>query len=420
LSSNPSPEPVSDRVRLLKESKVFCMAPWTHLSVQPSGAVLPCCLGTSGPPLGSLRTQSIEIVWNSAVMRGLRRNMLSGKESPQCVLCYEQEALGLRSLRQDLNWSSLSQFPVVETTREDGSVDKLNLPWLEIRFSNICNFKCRNCGPHYSSAWHADAAAMDMPVPEQPLMRPDADPAHLWRQVEELLPNLEQFSFVGGEPLLMEEHWRLLNLLIERKMFHVGLNYTTNFSIMSHEGQDAMKLWKKFRFVSVTASLDGMGARGEYLRHGQDWDLVLRNRKRLLETCPKARFSLLATVSAMNALHLPDFHREWIEKGLIRPNDFMLNILREPKEYSVQILPAAMKDKIEARYREHVETFLPSTGLPHLAAAASFRAVVAHMRAQDQSRLLDRFRRTTLTLDRLRGENFAEVFPELAELVKTP
>ena len=236
--------------------------------------------------------------------------------------------------------------------------------------------------------------------------------AALMEQVRALLPQAEIIYFAGGEPLVMEEHLEILEALIAQKQFGVRLQYNTNLSISHFRGVDIMKLWDRFETVVIQASLDGMGRRGEYLRKGLLWADVVSNRERMREVCPRAAFIVLATVSAMNAWHLPDFHAQWLRQGYVGRGQFQLNPLFTPEEYCVQVLPPRLKQAVIRKYEAHVDTVAQASG-----DAASFAGAVRFMRARDRSVLLPRFRDLTLKLDAARGERFAEVFPECAELI---
>lgn len=405
---------VRDREHCLKKSGVFCMAPWVHLCIPPDGRVFQCCFSPWDMPVGNLREQTLAEVWNSGALRRIRLNMLSGRESPECARCYELDKLGHSNLRSWVNADFAHHFPLVSATRDDGSVARLNLPYLDVRFSNLCNFRCRVCTPGQSSAWYEDGALTGTLSSNQPkVLTPTADPEDLWRQLEPLIPSLERIYFTGGEPLIMEHHYRLLNLLIEKKMFNVELVYNTNFSQTSYAGQDALPLWDKFRKVQVYASLDALGGRGEYLRKGQDWAQVLANRARLMKICPRTDFKVTCTLSAMNALHLPDFHSTWVEQGHIKPDDLYINILFWPDEYRMQILPRHLKEEVAKKYEKHLEAM---SGLSK-EKQSDFRAAVSFMQAQDKSGLLGKFRQRVRQLDQIRGESFAAVFPELEELM---
>lgn len=412
-----SPAMATDRELLINNSKVFCMLPWVSLNVHPTGKVFPCCYAHSDMPIGNLRDSALAEVWNSPELRRIRLNMLNGLESPQCGKCYALEKINAVSLRQEQNREFAHHFQVVETTRGDGSVDRVNLPYLDIRFSNLCNFKCRYCSPQQSTAWHADYALLWGPSQEPRYLTPTQPPEDLWRQIEALLPNVELIYFTGGEPLITPEHFRILSRLAENKAFHVRLTYNTNFSETAFQGNEVMELWNKFEHVCVAASLDAMGARGEYLRHGQDWNRVMENRKRMLAICPKVTFTIAPTLTAMNALHLADFHWDWVRRGYIGVNDIVIGMLFEPEYYRVQVLPLPLKEKVAEKYQEHISRMKQEYGDRAGRAEQFYRAAMDFMMERDMSSLLPKFREVTKKLDGIRRENFREVFPELAELM---
>ncbi|MFI5348584.1 MAG: twitch domain-containing radical SAM protein [Elusimicrobiota bacterium] len=408
--------PKADPERNLLSSDVFCVAPWSQLSIGADGGVSTCCKAKS--LIGDLKTSSIADVWNSAEMRAVRLDMLQGRKSAQCEECrLMQSAGGAPTHRQSLNEGFGRHAPLARTTLEDGRVPEVNLRFLHIRFSHACNFKCRICGPWLSTGWYEDSKIVYGADYTLELSRA-ARPNDLERTLEPWLADLEVIHFSGGEPLIMDEHYRVLDRLIARRQFHVKLLYSTNFSTMTHRGRDVMKLWDRFEDVRVSASLDGSGKRGEYLRAGQDWAQVVENRKRMFEACPRVEFSATPTLCAMNALHVPDFHREWLEKGYVPPDGFHLNVLQTPPEYSIQILPAPIKRRVAEKYLAHVEEVRAEFGEVAGRHARSVYATARHfLEARDQSDRLGEFRVRTAMLDLLRKERFEDVFPELAGLM---
>lgn len=396
------------------------MAPWAHLHVLTTGDIFPCCMSAHEPgnAVGSLRRgDTLEAAWNSHKMRALRARMLRGEASELCERCYRNEAVGRTSWRQSENRNLAHHFDLVGETSADGRLVRLHLPYLDVRFSNLCNLKCRICTPELSSRWHGDAVALGLAAKDDPaLITAHEDPERLWSQLEPLLSTVERFHFAGGEPLVMEEHYRVLQALLQRDRFDVRLSYNTNFSTLRYKGKDVLELWKPFRHVYVQASLDGMGARADYMRKGQRWEQVMRDRERMLKECPHVQFCLLPTVSIMNVLHLPDFYRDWLERGFIGPADVLLNILFEPEHLSVQGLPPSFKERVLARYREFIDSYLAEKGETAKHARGEFEAVLRYMLAEDRD-VAAGFRGYTVDLDVLRNERFEEVFPELAELV---
>ena len=254
---------------------------------------------------------------------------------------------------------------------------------------------------------------MGLPVEGGPLQKSYDDWDGLWRQLRPLLEDgVEDIRFAGGEPLIMEEHYRVLDFLIAHGRTDVCLRYNTNFSTLRFQGWDVIDQWSRFRNVDVLASLDGFGRRGEYMRKGLSWERVVANRQEMLRRCPDVEFAIAATISIFNALHLPDFHREWVEKGYADLNKLALTMLLDPAQYRMQVLPAALKQRVLEAYYRHQESFLDADG----SAARAFAAAARFMQAQDCSELLPGFVAMTRCLDQLRGEDCREVFPELAAL----
>ena len=288
------------------------------------------------------------------------------------------------------------------------------MPFVDIRFSNVCNLRCRICNTQLSTALAAEArASSGFPAGGSPVQRPYADWEAFWRQLQPILEDgLEQISFLGGEPLIMEEHYRILDFLIARGRSDVRLQYNTNFSTLRFRGRDVIDLWSRFPNVIVCASLDGSGARGEYMRKGLKWEAAVANREEMLRRRPDVGFSIAATMSIFNALHLPDFHREWVEKGYVDHDGFQIAKLTGPECYCAQVLPAALKERVLESYWRHQERFLDAGSL----AAHDFAAAAHFIQAQDHSGLLPEFVAMTRRLDQLRGEDCREVFPELAGL----
>ena len=395
------------------------MVPWVHLNIRADGKVCHCCRATPDQAVGSVRESTLAQIWNSPGLRTIRGNMLEGRPSPECRNCLVLEAVGCSSPRLAQNQEYSRHFPLVDSTAPDGSVARFQMPFLDIRFSNICNFACVYCDADRSSAWCSEhkGPGEGEGIGGSAVSTATRDPQQLWRQVEPLIPHVEHFYFAGGEPLLCEEHYRILNLLTAQGRFDVPLSYSTNFSATTFRDLDAMRLWDRFNRVDIAASLDASGQRGEYIRINQDWEEVLRNRQRMFAACPKVSFTIAPTLTAMNALHLPDFHKEWLEIGYLKPPDIYLNILLQPSEYSVQILPERLKRRVADRYDAHAEFLVERYGGEATAAARQFQDAVKFMVAQDAGYLLDKFRQRIHALDRRRNSRFSDVFPELAELM---
>jgi hypothetical protein len=160
--------------------------------------------------------------------------------------------------------------------------------------------------------------------------------------------------------------------------------------------------------------LDDSGARGEYIRKGTDWSVVEQNRINMLKICPEVDFYISPTLSILNARHLPEFHRNWVERGLIQPQDLNVNILQDPAHYRIDIAPDEYKEELSTMYLNHIMWLRDQDLLGR--ATQGFESAVKFMMATDNTHLIDTFWRKTHELDNIRKENIMEVIPELAAL----
>jgi sulfatase maturation enzyme AslB (radical SAM superfamily) len=228
-------------------------------------------------------------------------------------------------------------------------VDQFEMTYWDIRFSNLCNLKCRSCGHIFSSSWYQDQAKLaggDWAKHNRVLNIAGRSETDMWEQLLPHLDYVEQIYFAGGEPLMMEEHYLILEELERRGRFDVRLIYNTNFTQIKLKDRTVFDYWRKFNSVAVGASLDAMGPRAEYIRKGTDWAVVEENRRQMMQTCPAVDFYISPTLSIMNAWHLPDFHRKWVDQALIRPQDLNVNILQDPTYLRIDMATADFKEKL--------------------------------------------------------------------------
>jgi hypothetical protein len=406
------PTELSEREQfLLKDSQTFCIYPWIHLHAYPTGEAYPCCHAEMGVgQVGNCRTNTLAEIWTDVPMQKLRADMLTETPNAACTRCYEQEESGFFSGRKSANKHHGHHVKKLDQ-------NPFEMTYWDIRFSNLCNLKCRSCGHIFSSQWYQDQAKLaggNWKERNTVLNYAGRTETDMWTQLEPHLDYVEQIYFAGGEPLLMEEHYRILDELVRRERFDVRLIYNTNFTHTDLKGRSVFEYWKQFRSVAVGASLDGQGPYAEYIRKGTDWAVVEQNRRDMLRVCPEVDFYISPTLSIMNAWHLPDFHRDWVAKGLIRAQDLNVNILQDPAHYRIDIAPAAYKGSLLARYREHIEWLRGQDQLQR--ATQGFESAITFMTATDNTPLIDTFWRKTHELDAIRKENIMDVIPELQAL----
>jgi radical SAM protein with 4Fe4S-binding SPASM domain len=399
---------------LLIESDSFCMLPWMHLHAFPDGRAYPCCFAFDKLHVGNVNEQSMEEVFNGDKMKQMRLNMLANKKSRECVKCYDQEQSGFFSLRLSSNKHFGHNISMTENTKPDGTADFIIKYW-DIRFSNLCNMACRSCGTWFSSNWYEDHKKLTGAPPNHAkIMKAGRNSNDIWEQLLKQFDHVEQFYFAGGEPIIMEEHLRILKELDRRKMYHVRLIYNTNFSKSHFKGTDIFELWNKFDSVSIGASLDAEGPRAELMRKGTVWEETVANRKRMLEVCPQVDFYISATVGLSNCLHILDFHKSWVKQGLIKPQDFNFNLLQYPLWQRMDLLPQEEKDIVTAKYQEHIAWLKSQDHLTR--ASKGYESALDWMNKKDLSHHLPTFINETRKYDKIRDENFTDVFPEWKEL----
>ncbi len=402
---------------LLKDSKRFCIYPWIHFHAFPTGESYPCCMADMKYPIGNLRKNSMREIWNHEPMRQIRRSMLNEQSVEACNRCYEKEQHGFVSGRQSANKHFGHYIDRVDRTEQDGTLDEMQLTYWDIRFSNLCNLRCRSCGYIFSSQWYQDQAAIageSWKKNNRVLNYAGQFETDAVDQLMEHIDYVEQIYFAGGEPLLMEEHYQILDELVRRQRFDVRLIYNTNFTHTDLKGRSVFEYWKLFDSVSVGASLDAAGPRAEYIRKGTNWAVVEQNRKEMLAICPKVDFYISPTLSIMNALHLPDFHRSWVEQGLISPQDLNVNILQDPDHYRIDIAPDSYKQVLKEKFQDHIKWLEGQDRYGR--ATQGFISAVNFMMAQDNTALLPTFWHKTQELDQIRKENILDVIPELSAL----
>ena len=395
----------------LYNSKVFCMMPWVHTHIWPNGNAFPCCMSDSDIVYGNLNDNSLEEIWNNEKYKKLRKNMLNEKESPECTRCYEMEKSNIWTLRKNTNKYYISHWDRVETTQDDGSVEEVNMGYMDIRVSNICNFRCRTCGPELSSAWYEDHSKLYGQPPENPKMMNIANNEKFWNELQPLLLTVEEACWAGGEPIITEEHYKILDFWIENKMKDVRLRYTTNFSNLYFKKKSILDYWNSFNDVRIAASLDGMGKRGELIRAGTEWDVIEDNRRQMIKECPDVYFEITPTVSIMNVYHLPDFHRNWVDRGLLEPNNIRVNMLTYPDYYRIQIIPKEERKKFIDKYNEHIKWIDDNFGKG--VAKEGFMSILNFLEQKNYENLIPDFIDRNTPLDELRGESLFEVCPEL-------
>jgi len=325
----------------LIEKQHFCILPWVHLHISQNGRVSPCC--NNNRYLGNVQQNSINEIWKGQQFKELRKQFHNDIPDKRCSHCYNIEKSGKQSLRQISNQKYRKDLKRVE----DNSPTPI---YLDIRFSNICNFKCKTCWHGNSSAWFEEGSKQN--ASDERIIKAFTNN---FDEIHQHLNEVEEIYFAGGEPLIMEEHYQVLEELEKRELFDVQLRYNTNFSNLNFKEKNILTIWKKFNNVHVSASIDAAFQQGEEIREGFNWNQFIKNRKKMLATCPNIYFEITPTVSSLNINHLSQLHQELVEQKLLEINNVYLNILERPKEYNIQELPLTQKNQAQDILNKHIE-----------------------------------------------------------------
>ena len=376
-------------------SKTFCILPWIHFYANPDGSVLPCCIGDHHKPLGNTNANSVVEIWNNDKFKDMRNNMLEGRRCSECSACYQSEDNGVNSFRQTSNRDYKKYIPAA---LKDKASPPLTLRYLDVRWSNICNFKCRSCSSTYSSSWATEDNKQGM---NKQVFIQNSD--SLYDQLLPQLETLDEIYFAGGEPLLTEKHYAILDQLIASGNTKIKLRYNSNLSNLNYKQTSIIDYWNKFENVLVCASLDHYGSRAEYVRDGTVWLDIENNIKTIKQQAPHVELQMSCVVSVFNISTLPEFVEYLIDNKLYTLDKFypsVYNIIN-PSYYSVNILSDLTRQELV-------------TKLATSKYSKYFTGVIAYLEnAIYDPALRQQFANHTNHYDRIRNQDFAKTFPEL-------
>lgn len=311
---------------------VMCAAPWVHMYIDPAGNVSPCC--TAIPiKYGNTHKNSLEEIWNSRTTRSFRKKLLDGESQEACKFCYEQEKhSNVLSLREWLNQAYRNKITTI--------APEFNLHYVDIRASNICNFACTMCNEHLSSNWYDDKEKLLNRAPKTPKFQQLTQKTK--NELIEKLDDVQQLYWAGGEPLITEFHYDILDELLKRQNFDILLRYNTNLSKLSYKRKNILDYWKQFKNIQLAASVDLHGERGEYQRYGLVWQEFLDNWNLIKKETPHVNMSLQVTVTTHTVGYLPEFCD--VIRNDLKIKDFTFNFTHSPLQYNPQILPTQVKE----------------------------------------------------------------------------
>ncbi|WP_448203904.1 twitch domain-containing radical SAM protein [Azospirillum sp. sgz302134] len=415
-------------------SRSFCVLPWVQFATDQLGRVRPCYLTefplTPEAPdreaVSAVGPGGVEGAWNSAAMRRIRRDMLAGKTPLECRDCQRGEGAGMQPYRRRHNRVYADRIaPSVAATAEDGTAPLHLIRKFDLYPGNSCNLQCRMCSPVNSTGlideWvERTGRAADDPLVTA-LRRIDWYKRDDFRQsVEALLPQVDWLHFLGGEPFVIKQMYQILERAVELGVAgNITLSYNTNLTTLPKR---LTALWRHFKAVSLTVSLDGVGPVNDLIRSPSRWEVVERNLKtvdREFKNIGVTAMSINTTIQVHGAFGI-DAIVDYALNSFNHMDIPNLSVLSQPEAYSVQILRPEMKAEVAARLRRCAERL--DTGPVRWSRRQvdtlldNIEGIITHMMAADRQDLIPRFRDRCLMQDRRRAQRTLDVVPELAPL----
>jgi MoaA/NifB/PqqE/SkfB family radical SAM enzyme len=409
---NYTPKIIAGSQGLLDPPATICALPWTSLNVTPQGKFGPCNYfrgaviredGTYFDP----KKDSIKEVYNSAYMKNVRQAFRDGTRIKACTRCWKEEEDGLASKRQ-LHADRFGDAGRAINWEED---DIKNLQLLSISIGNQCTQRCRICVPTDSSSIAEDILSK-VPVgmrgesnPYQILLKNGewANNRHFWEEID-TYTQIRHFDFTGGEPLLDENHFRVLKSLIEKDLAKdITIHYSTSLCYLP---ETAIEIWKEFKHVDLSVSVDDIENRFDYQRYGKySWVDLDRNIKKIKkEKTPNIFVSSYTMIHAMNVYYLPELC-EWIDRTGF--DDYHFSVLYNPPYYNISQMPSTLKILVLDRLRSEN---INKKFLPFINNAAD---IIKKSKDRDETILLLAIKE----LDRERQQDFSQSHHEVAKAI---
>jgi len=419
---------MKDIADLIKTGKHFCILPWMHFHAWPDKRVLPCCIANSNDVYATVdENSSILDMMNSEKFKQMRLAFLNDEPVSSCQRCYDLEALGTTTMRNSHNANCPSRNGITpeyvkDVTNEDGSLKSFQMKYMDMRFSNLCNMKCRSCGPSCSSQWaqefidHKGVEVLNKHFNMTKMVVSNNEDQVFMTKLKPYLKDVVEVYFAGGEVIITPEHYECLDYWLETGVNEkIELTYTTNFSSLKYKDKDLIEYWKKFPKLIIWASLDGMGKHGELIRKGTDWDRIEKNLREIKELVPHARFQITPTISIWNVYQFPKFFDYLIDNDLIDKNTApRFNLATSPWYANIMILPEFSKEKLTRLYREYIHKYSYNKAI-----SDGFKMVQQNLKSGEPNKGgLQEFIKFNDELDIVRNEKILDVAPELKEVYR--
>lgn len=382
-------------------SKKFCVSPWVNLTIFPNGDIKPCCISTCR--FGNINENKIEDIINSEKAISFREKFLKDEFPVECHVCEGNEQTKGSSFRLELN----ERFKLDKEVNSP-VIESFNPRYLDLRNSNICNFKCRICFHGLSSSWYEDEVKLNPSYSAPKFIKSDL--SQVFKRIA--FEKIEEVYFAGGEPLINEDHFNLLMALEKQSLFQTRIKYNTNLSTLHFRNRSYLEIWSKFPDHTIAISIDDIFERAEYSRKGTSWPVFEKN-LREITSHPKINHFFFITVSLFNIANLPKVVRFLKDEGYLKNQFVKLSLLYDPDHLSIRHLPQELK--------EHVieELSLLHNDFRDSSFAQEILAIQMELKRSGPPASFSTFISECKKIDSVRGERLDLVNPEYASYYRS-
>jgi len=375
-----------------------CLLPWTHLEIDVNGGASPCCLYKGNIPNVKVYEQSLKTIQKNEYMERLRQKFKNGERPLSCESCWQEEDAGKTSKRMN------SIYKMRNSLKDWTPNSEPSLKFIDFKLGNVCNLKCRICGSWSSSKWAQEELDYgENPVAKKNLLEGGWPKKHpkFFEDVKEDLADAEYFEFTGGEPFMIQNHFKILEHCVEKGYAkNQDIHYNTNGTQLPP--REIFDLWKNFKRVEIAFSIDDVGEQFQYQRHPANWKEVNHNLNQFkIYQTANMEFQICTTISIFNIFSLAKIAL-WVAQ--YEPKFFYVNTCFDPDYFNIQTLPKQVKNIVNARYSE-LEDFKPTLRFMNS----------AH---RDSAGIQKQRRERILKADKYRKENFGDVFSLLNSVLK--
>lgn len=366
----------------------FCKAPWSNISIDPDGSVLPCCrIENYHYQADNLQDMSLAQAWNGPAIRKVRKQFLDGEIPIACINpCFKVEEAGMESYRQVRNSWDIDIVPSVWSPPP---------VFFDLKTTNVCNLKCRMCCSINSSL----------------IAKEEGDDNTWWTTEKLLVPeNRETFiswidkmmhiGIAGGEPFVNPETKKILDAIIKSgraKKIEYGMNTNGMFWIQSFIDQIV-----QFKRARISISIDDLYQRNEYSRANSVWDTIARNLKKyvnLRDTHDHIKINSYATVNNYSIWYLEEYFQYFENINVLAEYQPLIG----PFHMNISYLSADIKDQILNKYQNTNNK--------------NIKDLMKFMMTQSEQDFTNKFIAYNKQKDKVRNENFKDVFPEWSKVI---